>query len=65
MTTYLVTIGLILAIMLLGIVVQRAYERFAQRHPELGPFREQGKCGSCSGGSGCSSGGSSACHSGP
>ena len=63
MTTYLVTIGLILAIMLLGIVVQRAYERFAQRHPELGPFREQGKCGSCSGGSGCSGSGD-ACHSG-
>ena len=57
MTTYLVTIGLILAIMLFGIAVQRAYERFAQRHPELGPFRETGKgCGSCSAGNGCSGG---------
>ena len=57
MVTYLVTIGLILAIMLIGIFVQRAYERFAHRHPELGPFREPGKgCGSCSGGSGCSTG---------
>ncbi|HNA29889.1 MAG TPA: hypothetical protein PK437_07505 [Thiobacillaceae bacterium] len=57
MTTYLVTIGLILAILLFGIAVQRAYERFAQRHPELGPFRETGKgCGSCSAGSGCSGG---------
>jgi hypothetical protein len=58
MMAYLVTIGLILAIMLIGIGVQRYYERFARRHPELGPFRETGKgCGCCSAGSGC--GGSS------
>jgi hypothetical protein len=55
-STYLVTIGLILGIALLGIAVQRVYEGFARRHPELGPFREQGKCGSCSGGSGCAGG---------
>ncbi len=57
MVTYLVAIGLILAIMLIGIGVQRSYERFARRHPELGPFREAGKgCGSCSAGSGCGGG---------
>lgn len=61
MTTYLVTIGLILAIMLFGIGVQRAYERFARRHPELGPFRDTGKgCGCCSGS--CGSGSCSTGH---
>ncbi len=57
MGTYLVTIGLILAIMLFGIAVQRTYERFARRHPELGPFRETGKgCGCCSASKGCAGG---------
>lgn len=50
MTTYLLTIGLILAITLGGIFVDQAYRRFARRHPELGPFRKEGGCGSCSGG---------------
>jgi hypothetical protein len=62
MTTYLVTIGLILALLLGWIGVQRAYRRFARHHPELGPFRDEGAgCGACSagkcGGGGCSSGG--------
>jgi hypothetical protein len=61
MTTYLAAIGLILAIMLFGIVVQRVYKLFARHHPELGPFRDDSKgCGSCSAGSGCSGG---SCHS--
>jgi hypothetical protein len=43
--------------MLFGIVVQRFYQLFARRHPELGPFRDDSKgCGSCSAGSGCSGG---------
>lgn len=63
MSTYLVTIGLILGIALFGIAVQRRYEGFARRHPELGPYREPGKCGSCSGGSGCA--GSTCGTSGP
>jgi hypothetical protein len=47
MSTYLITIGLILAIMLFGIVVQRVYKLFARHHPELGPFRDDSKgCGS-------------------
>ncbi len=55
MGTYLITIGLIFALLALGILVQRLYRRFAQRHPELGPFRsEQDGCGSCTSGSGCS-----------
>lgn len=52
--TYLVTIGLIFTIMLAGIAVERAYHRFAARNPQLGPFRDNSKCGSCTGGSGCS-----------
>ena len=58
MGTYLVTIGLIFAIMAGAIFVQGLYRRFAQRYPELGPFREDKGCGSCSAGSGC---GDSAC----
>jgi hypothetical protein len=50
-STYLTTIALILAITLGGIAVDRLYRRFAQRHPELGPFRKEGGgCGACSGG---------------
>jgi hypothetical protein len=53
--TYFITIGLIVGIALLGITVDRIYRTFAQRNPQLGPFRDPDKgCGSCSGGSGCS-----------
>jgi len=52
---YVVTIVLIFAIMLFGIVVDRLYRTFAARHPQLGPFRKSDGCGCCSGGSGCSS----------
>jgi hypothetical protein len=57
MSAYVITIGLIMGIALLGIGVDRLYRTFAQRNPQLGPFRdgEQG-CGSCSSGSGCSGG---------
>jgi len=53
MLTYLAAIGLIFALLAGGILVQELYRRFAQRHPELGPFREEKGCGSCSAGSGC------------
>jgi len=53
MTTYLVAIVLIFALLAGGIVVQNLYRRFAARHPELGPFREEKGCGNCSAGSGC------------
>ncbi len=50
MGTYLVTIGLIFALMLAGIAVDRLYRRFAARHPQLGPFRKNdGACGCCAG----------------
>lgn len=53
-TRYLLTIGLILGVMLAGIAVRQLYDRFARRHPELGPFRQEGGgCGGCSKGSGC------------
>ncbi len=56
MTTYLIAIGLIFAIMAGGIFVQRLYRRYAQNNPELGPFRDENSgCGSCTAGSGCSS----------
>ncbi len=57
MMTYLVTIALILALMLTGLAVNRWYQGFARRNPQLGPFRDPDArgCGSCSGG-GCSGG---------
>jgi hypothetical protein len=53
-SVYLVTIGIIFAVMLFGIAVDRLYRAFAARNPQLGPFRKSEGCGSCSGGSGCS-----------
>lgn len=47
MRLYVVTIGLIFAILLGGIVVDRLYRAFATRNPGLGPYRKDG-CGSCS-----------------
>jgi hypothetical protein len=48
--TYLVTIGLIFALLLAGIAVDRLYRDFAARHPQLGPFRKNdGACGCCAG----------------
>jgi hypothetical protein len=58
MGKYLLAIGLIFAVLAGGIAVQNLYRRFAARHPELGPFREEKGCGSCSAGNGC---GTSAC----
>lgn len=57
MTTYLVTIALILLLLMAWIVVQRVYRLFARRHPELGPFRaEGGGCGCCSQNGACGGG---------
>ena len=54
MSLYLIAIGLIFAIMLAGIGVDRLYRSFAARNPKLGPYRRSDKgCGSCSAGSGC------------
>jgi len=54
MGTYLTTVAAIFSLALAGILVDRIYRRFAARNPQLGPFRDTGKCGSCSAGSGCS-----------
>lgn len=55
MSTYLITIGLILGIGLFGVFVDRLYRGFARKNPQLGPFRDSDKgCGSCTAGSGCS-----------
>jgi hypothetical protein len=53
MSTYLVAIGLIFAILLAGIGVERVYRRFAARHPELGPFRKADGCGGCAAKAAC------------
>lgn len=53
MKTYLLTVGLIFALMLGGIAVERLYRAFAARNPRLGPFRDSGHCGCCAAGSGC------------
>lgn len=51
MTTYLVAIALIFGLLLAGIAVDRIYRAFAEKYPQLGPFRKAGGgCGSCGGG---------------
>ena len=55
MTTYLVAMAFIFSLATAGILVDRIYRRFAARNPQLGPFRDPGKCGCCSAGSGCDS----------
>lgn len=57
---YLITIGIMLALVFAWIAVQTAARRFAARHPEFGPLREEGK-ESCSG---CSSSCASHCKHG-
>ncbi len=54
MSTYLSAIAVIFGISLAGIGIERLYKAFAARNPQLGPFRDTSKCGSCSAGSGCS-----------
>ncbi len=51
----LLTIGLIFAVVVAGILVERLYRRFASTNPQLGPFRPEGKqdCAGCVAGSGC------------
>jgi hypothetical protein len=45
---YVVTIGLVFAILVGGIAVDRIYAHFARRNPQLGPFRKNdGGCGCC------------------
>jgi hypothetical protein len=61
---YLVTVALVFAILAAGIAVDRAYRRFASRHPQLGPFRDAGHaCGSCAEHAACDA--RKACAAGP
>jgi hypothetical protein len=53
MADYLIAMGGILLALLGWIGVQHLVRVFAQRHPELGPAREEG--GGCGSGCGCSS----------
>lgn len=46
MSTYLTAMALVFCILMGGILVDRAYRRFAARNPQCGPFRAPG-CGSC------------------
>lgn len=52
---YLIAFGVILTAMAGWLVVQMLARRFAARHPEFGPAREEGggcgsgSCGSCGG----------------
>jgi Na+/glutamate symporter len=55
MSLYLTTIGLIFALMLGGIVVERLYRAFAARNPQLGPFRKTDGCGCCAAKTDCAS----------
>ena len=49
MVEFLMTSVVIFTVMVGWLYVQDLYRRFAQRHPELGPFRGEGGCGgSCS-----------------
>jgi len=47
---YLVAIAFMLSLVFIWLAVQTAARRFAARHPEFGPAREEGEesCGGCS-----------------
>ncbi len=49
MRAYLLATVLIFLLLLAWIGVQGLYRRFAQRHPQLGPYREDVCCGCASG----------------
>ncbi len=53
---YLIAMLFVPALLILWLLVQHLGRRFAQAHPELGAFREEG--GGCGSGCSCSAGGS-------
>jgi hypothetical protein len=56
-STYLITIALIMGIGMVGIGVDRLYRGFARKNPQLGPFRDSDKgCGCYAAKGHCSSG---------
>ncbi|MFP4243655.1 MAG: hypothetical protein ACLFRJ_01060 [Ectothiorhodospira sp.] len=63
MTTYVITVAIHFVLFTGWYLVQEAARRFARRHPELGPAREEG--GGCAGGcGGCGLSGSCASRPG-
>ena len=53
---YLLTIALIFIVLVTWVGVQRLYLAYRRRHPELGPYREEGGCGA-----GCGTCGTASC----
>ena len=47
MKLYFLTVLLLFFLILLGVLTNHVYKKFAQKNPQLGPFREEG-CGCCS-----------------
>ena len=44
--TYAITVALIFVLLTAWILVSQLARQFARRHPEFGPYREKGACGS-------------------
>ena len=44
--TYAITVALIFVLLTAWILVKQLARQFARRHPEFGPYREKGACGS-------------------
>lgn len=57
-TSYLLTMAIILLLLVGWIGVQHVTRAFSRRHPELGAHREEGGCGTGS----CSCGKASSCR---
>jgi hypothetical protein len=49
MLVYAVTVCIFFVMLLTYVLVERIYRRYAQQHPERGPFRSQDGCGCCKG----------------
>ena len=54
MLDYLLATGLILVLLVSWILVQQGARKFAARHPEFGPAKEEGS--GCGAGCGCTGG---------
>ena len=50
---YLIAVAVILAALLGWVAVQHVARTYAARHPQTGPYREEGGGGGCGSGCGC------------
>lgn len=52
---WLISVAVLLALLAAWLFVRHIARRYAERHPEFGPFRETGGCGGsqCDGQGGC------------